>query len=297
MKQPERFNFSMLRDALEQTQTQGEGIMFHGRDFAIVGGGCHSRLFHYMLDRQTPLLIDDYRLGLVLEGRIHSRVGLVERHIGPGTLVFIGPGTIVQPLAVTERVRIKGIALFGGPPLTASRLPALLGGSVGHFLLPLSADRQQLVEQLIDTMWLCAHAQPFSRDTFDALTAALMHQFGHLYQLQAEQEVRPSHAADVFNRFIRLVNEHGRREHQLAYYASRLCLTPRYLGTVVHQASGVTAKEWIDRALVTEAKVMLKHTDRSVAQIADELAFPNPSFFSKYFRRLTGMTPAEYRKK
>ena len=91
------------------------------------------------------------------------------------------------------------------------------------------------------------------------------------------------------------MNSHVRKEHKLGYYADRMCLTQRYLGSVVREVSGATAKEWIDRALVTEAKVALKHSDKSVAQIAEDLYFPSPSFFSKYFRRLTGLTPAEYR--
>ena len=74
-----------------------------------------------------------------------------------------------------------------------------------------------------------------------------------------------------------------------------MCLTGRYLGTVVSQASNVTAKEWIDRALILRIKVELKHTDKTIAQIADDMHFPNPSFFCKYFRRLTGTTPTEYR--
>jgi len=63
----------------------------------------------------------------------------------------------------------------------------------------------------------------------------------------------------------------------------------------VRQASGITAKEWIDRAIVTRIKVELRHTDKPVAQISDEMGFPNPSFFSKYFKRLTGITPAAFK--
>ena len=51
----------------------------------------------------------------------------------------------------------------------------------------------------------------------------------------------------------------------------------------------------IDRALITQAKVLLRHSDKSVAQISEDLNFPNPAFFSKYFKRLTAMTPLEYR--
>lgn len=73
-----------------------------------------------------------------------------------------------------------------------------------------------------------------------------------------------------------------------------MCLTERYLGTVIRQASGVTAKQWIDRALITYAKTQLLHTDKTVAQISNEMNFPNPSFFSKYFKRITQMTPLSF---
>ena len=74
-----------------------------------------------------------------------------------------------------------------------------------------------------------------------------------------------------------------------------MCLTERYLGTVVRQASGVTAKQWLDRALEARIKVELRHSDKSLSQIAYEMNFSNPSFFSKYFKRLTGVSPAAFR--
>ena len=74
-----------------------------------------------------------------------------------------------------------------------------------------------------------------------------------------------------------------------------MCLTERYLSTIIRQTSGVTAKEWIDRAIITRIKVELKHTDKSVARISDDMNFPNPSFFSKYFKRFTKQTPLEYK--
>ena len=54
--------------------------------------------------------------------------------------------------------------------------------------------------------------------------------------------------------------------------------------------------QWINQAVILEAKVLLKHSNLLVFQISDELNFPNPSFFSKFFKRMTGMTPAEYQK-
>ena len=81
----------------------------------------------------------------------------------------------------------------------------------------------------------------------------------------------------------------------MAFYADKMCLTDRYLGTVVKAVSGQTGKEWIDRALITSAKVLLKHSDKSIAQIAEELDFLTVSFFCKYFKRLTQITPNQFR--
>ena len=61
------------------------------------------------------------------------------------------------------------------------------------------------------------------------------------------------------------------------------------------KVSGKAAKQWIDDALVARIKVALRHTDKQMAQISDEMNFPNNSFFNKYFKRLTGLTPGQYR--
>ena len=123
-----------------------------------------------------------------------------------------------------------------------------------------------------------------------------MQHYDGLYRQHADRlQAMLSREQTLFDRFIALVNEQATREHQLRYYADRMCLTERYLGTVVRQASGTTAKEWIDRAIMEHIKVDLKHTDKSVAQISEEMNFPNPSFFSKYFKRMAGLTPLEFR--
>ena len=67
------------------------------------------------------------------------------------------------------------------------------------------------------------------------------------------------------------------------------------MSTIIKQVSGKSAKQWIDDALVTRIKIDLKHTDKTVARICDDMNFPNPSFLTKFFKRMTGMTPREFR--
>ena len=293
-RRPERFDLALLRDAVEQNAADAKGFFFN-HDFGVLNGSGVS-LFGFFIRRATPLLINDFRMGLVVKGEIRGRINLIERHIKTGMMAFIGPGSIVEPISASPDLQIKGVALFSDLPFSVGRVPSLFNGSVRDFQMLLDDEQQAMVEKLLESLWQMVHTHPFCREAFDAMVASLMQYYNHLYGLDVERRVSPTHGTDIFNRFIQLVNGHVRKEHKLGYYADRMCLTQRYLGSVVREVSGITAKEWIDRALVTEAKVVLKYSDKSVAQIADDLHFPSPSFFSKYFRRLTGLTPAEYRK-
>ena len=181
-------------------------------------------------------------------------------------------------------------------PFAPGQLPAAFNGQVRDFQLPASEADIATALQIIDTLWHVVHQHDYNRALVSSLVAAQMHHYDSLFRRYADQQQgSQSREQTIFDRFIYLINQHAVQEHHMAFYASKMCLTERYLGTVVRQASGITAKEWIDRALVTRIKVELRHTDKTVAQISDEMNFPNPSFFSKYFRRLTGMTPLEFR--
>ena len=105
-----------------------------------------------------------------------------------------------------------------------------------------------------------------------------------------------SHKDHVLQEFHALVTRNFREEHFVSFYADKLCLTPRYLNTVIRQTSQQTVMDWINQSIILEAKVLLKHSNLLVYQISDELNFPNPSFFCKFFKRMTGMTPQEYQK-
>lgn len=292
-KRPERFDLSLIRDAVEQNADGALGF-YYNSDFAVLHGQ-GAGIFHFFFRRKTPLLINDYRMGLVVKGEVCGRINLIERHIKAGMMAFVGPGSIVEPISASPDLQIKGVALFNDLPFSVGRAPALFNGSMRDYQMQVDAEQYALIEQIIESLWLMVHTHPFCREAFDAIVASLMQYYNHLYGLDVERRMSPSHGTDIFNRFIQLVNSHVRQEHKMGYYANRMCLTQRYLGSVVREVSGASAKEWIDRALVTEAKVVLKHSDKSVAQIAEDLHFPSPSFFSKYFRRLTGLTPAEYR--
>lgn len=98
-----------------------------------------------------------------------------------------------------------------------------------------------------------------------------------------------------FNRFYRLLVENCYSQHDVKFYADKLCITPYYLSKITFKTLGISPKELIDRQIVMEMKRLLVSTDLSAKEIADRFHFDSTSYMGRYFRRHTGMTPTEFR--
>ncbi len=104
-------------------------------------------------------------------------------------------------------------------------------------------------------------------------------------------------AIEYFSHFLQLLAEHSTRERTVKFYADKLCITPKYLTTLVTQISGQSVSKWIRGAVLQEAVHRLLYSNDSVQQIAYDLNFPNQSFFGKFFKAYMGCAPREYRLK
>lgn len=294
---PKLMDARRMQDLLTaQSDTMGQSF-FINNEMGIVHG--NARIFRLVMQQRPPFIINDHRLGIFVRGEADINFNLQDRHLTAGTLVYIGPGTLINPIRLSQDVEVYGIGLFADFPMpfAPGHWPTAFNGQIRDFQIHAESDDITTARRLIDTLWHIVQKPDYHRPTVAATAAALMHHYDELYRRNAAaQAAAHTREQTIFDRFISLVNQHCHEQHRIAYYARRICLTERYLSTVVHQTSGVTAKEWIDRALVTRIKIELRHTDKPQTQIAEELGFPNPSFFSKYFRRLTGQTALDYRR-
>ncbi len=93
----------------------------------------------------------------------------------------------------------------------------------------------------------------------------------------------------------RLVDQHFRQQRMIAFYAEKLAMTPDRLNDHVKRATGVTAGHLIRQRVLTEAKRQLVFTTQAIHEIAYDLAFSDPSHFTRFFRKQTGMTPQAFR--
>lgn len=102
-------------------------------------------------------------------------------------------------------------------------------------------------------------------------------------------------ATHILSQFKALLSEHFLVERKVSFYADKLNLSPKYFSTVIKETSGKTAGEWINEILLLESKVRLQNKEQSIAQIAYDLDFSDPSHFGKFFKKHTGMSPLAYR--
>lgn len=102
---------------------------------------------------------------------------------------------------------------------------------------------------------------------------------------------------ELFCKFFHLLLLNYKQHRSVSYYANQLCFTPRYLSTVIKAASGRSVVEWIDDFVVSEMMYQLRHTMRSMQQIAYDMNFSNQSFFGRYFKARVGCSPTDYRSK
>lgn len=138
----------------------------------------------------------------------------------------------------------------------------------------------------------------YREELLSALLTALLYELSNIISRFADFRPQPySAGSNVFRNFLSLLSSSYPKSRSVAYYADKLCLTPKYLSTVCKEVSGETASELINRYVVKDIDFLLKQRGRSVKEICNELEFPNLSFFGRYVKKHLGLSPKQYREK
>lgn len=100
----------------------------------------------------------------------------------------------------------------------------------------------------------------------------------------------------IYNEFCNLLALNYREQHEVAFYAEKAHLTTRHFSVIIKNVVGVTASDYIEQYLATQAKNLLSsRPDLSVQQISDLLGYADSPSFCRFFKRLTGVTPTVFR--
>jgi AraC-like DNA-binding protein len=117
----------------------------------------------------------------------------------------------------------------------------------------------------------------------------------HIFANEYERRKRTMESGSLYERFMQLVHEHCMQERVVQFYANYLHITPKYLNYVCKQNTDVTASEWIQRYAKERIILLLKDKNLNIAEIADKMEFSSRSFFTRYVKKLLGVTPSDFR--
>ena len=137
---------------------------------------------------------------------------------------------------------------------------------------------------------------PFDNHECKLLLLALTYRLCSIYSRRIIEEKNVAgHKIDTFIKLIRLIEKYYMQERGVAFYADKLCLSPKYLSALSKSVCGYTVQELVFRAIIRKSIFWLKNTNKSVQEISDDLNFPNSSFFGTFFKKQTGLAPSYYR--
>ena len=184
------------------------------------------------------------------------------------------------------------LALHGHESL--SRLPVVRNEQHASELLLSEADITFTEDMLAKIQK--EHSEPgeWQQRMITAYLTLLLTYLSRLYSEQYER-IAPSNDKSLLKKYQAAIEENFRKIHQVSEYAALLYVSPGHLREVIKAHSGKPAIAHIQDRMVLEARRMLFHTEYSLKEIGFDLGFSDASYFSRFFKRETGTTPAEYR--
>jgi len=289
-------NSFTLAELIDLAGEQRQGLM---RECITASSDSQMQVFRF------PCRIDAFIIGVGTEGETSVSFNLHELRLKKDSMFIFTPKNILQ---VNSQQYFKADVIAISPDfmrrinIDIKNMMPLFLKFVENPTLALTPEESRSMRGMIaqierETRGPETH---FSFDIVSGLIAATIYKVGDImYHYLAEhpegQNNSHNRAEEYFKQFTHLLGEHFREERSVGFYARQLCITPKYLTTLIKRISGQSVSEWIDNYVILEAKTLLKYSTMSIQEIAYYLNFPNQSFFGSYFKRNTGMSPSQYK--
>lgn len=244
-----------------------------------------------------PYKIPRSIIGVCLAGQCSFKLNLKRHEVKSPAILTLMPGQIIENIEYSPDFEGHAIVLSKrfidmlNIPMWQQQYIALYDKPINRIF----SDYTQQVSLFLVMLRSAASdvENPYRLQVIENLIRALF--YGGISKFHKMESDSVSYKNSIVERYIELVQTHYREERIIGFYADKLCITPKYLSKLVKEYTGRSAGEWIENYVILEARAMLQSSDMTIQQIASSLNFPNQSFFGKYFKRATGLSPKQYR--
>ena len=271
-------------------------------DFMLLDDNFDDEVFKGFSYIGSPVKLMFLSLIICVKGKMRVRVNLKDMNIGPNDVLLINPGAIIDMVVcegecrmavihidvdkVEHKPSVKIMLQLRSIINNESVITHLSDNALSQFL-----DSYKSLRRVISDEGMRFKDEVII-GSFQSLAAYWMNEIA--VENEMHKNVALSRNEQLFQGFIREVQKNYMVNREVSFYAGKLCITPKYLGVVVAQVSGRRPLEWIRDYVILDAKAMLLTREYSIQQISQMLNFPNPSFFSKYFREAVGYSPSKF---
>ncbi len=252
---------------------------------------------------EAPIRVLGLTIALCIEGEGEVGIGVKKYKFSKNSLMLLNPNQYVHSLYSKSPVKIKAIGcnlemIESIMPKISTLLPLIIHNpieSISQLSEENSLDIQEYMRIIGEK--LKAANSPLKRTKVSNLIQALLCEIIEKHYVSKDGIEKPqSRKEEILSKFIIEVLMNFRSERSVAFYADKLCVTPKHLSAVAKDITGHTASELIDHYVIMEAKIMLAESALTIQEISNKLNFANQSFFGKYFKHLTGYSPSTFRK-
>ena len=252
---------------------------------------------------KTHGFLSCYTYTIVTRGWVTILYNNRELTLHVGDLYTYSPG--FEVIVLSSSSDYSGICLLADEHFTHSQPTVRDAIRTAYFTVveltsPVLSLKTDDFRRLRELMQMMIHYQqtglPLANDSLRMLYNLFLTDLSTVQQHSIREHRFPKRTEEIFLGFLGLLSKHFEEHHDIGFYASELCITTTYLSRVVRQVSGGrTVVDYINQMLLMEATFLLRQTSLNITQISDQLHFAEVTTFSRFFRRLKGCTPREFR--
>lgn len=267
----------------------------------VIGSNADINLGILNLYTQYPCRLKAEIFVLCMDGSIDASINLSEYIIKKNDFVTLSPGSIIQINRIEGNLKLY-FMVFSSEFINGlnknKSIIDLIYITKNHPVLSLPEEFASIYEEFFLLMMKVYYKKhsPYNPEILKCMLLSILYRLSDMYHDQpARKETFSSRSEEICKTFGHLVIQHYTQERNVSYYAKKMGITPAHLSNTVKNITGKTVMDFISEVVIVDAKAQLKSTNLPIREIAYSLNFPNVSFFGKYFKRLTGMTPQQYR--
>lgn len=272
----------------------------------LQGGDANSLLSRATSKSSSPLQVMMPVIFSCHGGRIDVKVNGEMYKLRNGAIFFLKSGNLLEAITSSSDAKYALISMNPVPP-KGNRIPSESVVTFSKVLMlssdPLLLETDKTVGDAFFSLYrsykqLLSYVDENYADDlilgFISASSALMATWTE--KRIPDVKVMPDKKSYVFHAFIDNIHKYASKHRDVAFYADKACMTPKYFSDMVSGLTGKPPIFWIKDYVILEAKALLSSGLYSIKQVSDKLSFPNPSFFCKYFKSAVDMTPGQFMK-